>query len=203
MFSKTSITKSTQACCDDINRLKEELDHADAVLVGAGAGLSVAAGFTYSGERFVRYFKDFIAKYGFRDMYAGGFYPFITLEEYWAYWSRYIYINRYQDAPKPVYDDLLDLLQGKAYFVLTSNVDHCFQKAGFDKQRLFYMQGDYGLWQCSRPCHQKTYDNETVVRKMYAEQKKYGSFQRAGSLLSCLRCTYVYESAFGSYVCGR
>lgn len=171
MFSKTSITKSTKACCDDINRLKEELDHADAVLVGAGAGLSVAAGFTYSGERFVRYFKDFIAKYGFRDMYAGGFYPFITLEEYWAYWSRYIYINRYQDAPKPVYDDLLDLLQGKAYFVLTSNVDHCFQKAGFDKQRLFYMQGDYGLWQCSRPCHQKTYDNETVVRKMYAEQK--------------------------------
>lgn len=141
------------------------------MLVGAGAGLSVAAGFTYSGERFVRYFKDFIAKYGFRDMYAGGFYPFITLEEYWAYWSRYIYINRYQDAPKPVYDDLLDLLQGKAYFVLTSNVDHCFQKAGFDKQRLFYMQGDYGLWQCSRPCHQKTYDNETVVRKMYAEQK--------------------------------
>ena len=163
--------KSTSACCDNIARLKQELDTADAVVIGAGSGLSTSAGFTYTGERFQKYFGDFIAKYGFRDMYSGGFYPFDSLEEHWAYWSRYIYINRYLDAPKPVYQELLKLVQGKDYFVLTTNVDHCFQKAGFDKPRLFYTQGDYGLWQCSRPCHQKTYDNETIVKKMVAEQK--------------------------------
>lgn len=152
-------------------RLKEELDTADAVVIGAGSGLSTSAGFTYTGERFQRYFGDFIAKYGFRDMYSGGFYPFASLEEHWAYWSRYIYVNRYLDAPKPVYQELLRLVQDKNYFVLTTNVDHCFQKAGFEKRRLFYTQGDYGLWQCSKPCHQKTYDNETVVRKMLVEQK--------------------------------
>jgi len=152
-------------------RLKEELDTADAVVIGAGSGLSTSAGFTYTGERFQRYFGDFIAKYDFRDMYSGGFYPFASLEEHWAYWSRYIYVNRYLDAPKPVYQELLRLVQDKNYFVLTTNVDHCFQKAGFEKRRLFYTQGDYGLWQCSKPCHQKTYDNETVVRKMLVEQK--------------------------------
>lgn len=152
-------------------RLKEELDTADAVVIGAGSGLSTSAGFTYTGERFQRYFGDFIAKYDFRDMYSGGFYPFASLEEHWAYWSRYIYVNRYLDAPKPVYQELLRLVQDKNYFVLTTNVDHCFQRAGFEKRRLFYTQGDYGLWQCSKPCHQKTYDNETVVRKMLVEQK--------------------------------
>ena len=163
--------KSTTDCCDNITRLKEELDTADAVVIGAGSGLSASAGFTYTGERFRQYFGDFIEKYGFHDMYSGGFYPFDGLEEHWAYRSRYIYINRYLDAPKPVYHDLLKLVQGKEYFVLTTNVDHCFQKAGFDKHRLFYTQGDYGLWQCSKPCHQKTYDNEAVVRRMMAEQK--------------------------------
>ena len=163
--------KSTTDCCDNITRLKEELDTADAVVIGAGSGLSASAGFTYTGERFRQYFGDFIEKYGFHDMYSGGFYPFDGLEEHWAYWSRYIYINRYLDAPKPVYHDLLKLVQGKEYFVLTTNVDHCFQKAGFDKHRLFYTQGDYGLWQCPKPCHQKTYDNEAVVRRMMAEQK--------------------------------
>lgn len=140
-------------------------------MIGAGAGLSASAGFTYTGERFEKFFGDFIEKYGFSDMYSGGFYPFETLEEHWAYWSRYIYINRYMDAPKPVYSDLLRLIGDRDYFVLTTNVDHCFQKAGFDRCRLFYTQGDYGLWQCSRPCHKKTYDNETVVRRMVAEQK--------------------------------
>lgn len=140
-------------------------------MIGAGAGLSTSAGFTYTGERFEKYFSDFIEKYGFRDMYSGGFYPFDSLEEYWAYWSRYIYINRYMDAPKPVYSDLLRLIEDKDYFVLTTNVDHCFQKAGFDKSRLFYTQGDYGLWQCSKPCHQKTYDNEAVVKRMLNEQE--------------------------------
>ena len=163
--------QSTSAYCNNIMRLKEELDTADAVVIGAGSGLSTSAGFTYTGERFQRYFGDFIAKYGFRDMYSGGFYPFASLEEHWAYWSRYIYVNRYLDAPKPVYQELLRLVQDKNYFVLTTNVDHCFQRAGFEKRRLFYTQGDYGLWQCSKPCHQKTYDNETVVRKMLVEQK--------------------------------
>lgn len=162
---------SISACWDDIARLKRELDTADAVVIGAGAGLSTSAGFTYGGERFHRYFSDFEAKYGFHDMYSGGFYPYATPEERWAFWSRTIYINRYQDPPKPVYQDLLQLVRGKDYFVLTTNVDHCFQKAGFDKQRLFYTQGDYGLWQCSRPCHQKTYDNEAAVRKMFTQQR--------------------------------
>lgn len=153
------------------DRIKEELAQADAVLIGAGAGLSTAAGFTYAGERFQKYFHDFEEKYGFHDMYSGGFYPFPTLEEFWAYWSRNIYINRYdQPAGKP-YEDFLHLVQGKNYFVLTTNVDHRFQVAGFDKSRLFYTQGDYGLFQCSRPCHAATYDNETAVRKMLQEQK--------------------------------
>ena len=136
-----------------------------------GAGLSTSAGLTYTGERFEHYFGDFIQKYGFHDMYSGGFYPFETLEEHWAYWSRYIYINRYLDAPKPVYNDLLKLVQDKDYFVLTTNVDHCFQKAGFDKKRLFYTQGDYGLFQCSEPCCNDTFENKDAVIDMIEHQK--------------------------------
>lgn len=154
-----------------IERLKEALDRADAVVIGGGAGLSASAGFTYSGERFERNFADFIEKYHFKDMYSAGFFPYDTLEAYWAYWSRHIYFNRYVPAPKPVYDDLLNLVKSKDYFVITTNVDHQFQKAGFDKKRLFYTQGDYGLWQCSEPCHQGTYDNEEVVRRMMEEQR--------------------------------
>lgn len=154
-----------------IKTLKALIENSDAIVIGAGAGLSASAGFAYSGERFKKYFSDFEEKYGFHDMYTGGFYPYKTQEEYWAYWSRYIYINRYEDAPKPVYDTLLDLVRGKDYFVITTNVDHCFQKAGFAKKRLFYTQGDYGLWQCSVPCHSKTYDNEMPVRKMIKQQR--------------------------------
>ena len=153
-----------------LERLRAALRDADCVVIGAGAGLSTAAGFTCSGERFERYFADFSEKYGFSDMYSGGFYPYATAEEYWAYWSRYIYVNRYQDAPKPVYRDLLALVDGRDYFVITTNVDHCFQKAGFDKKRLFYTQGDYGLFQCSAPCRQETFDNEAAVREMVARQ---------------------------------
>ena len=171
MFSKSWTKASTADCLRSIERLKEALEQAEAVVIGAGAGLSASAGFTYSGERFEKYFGDFIARYGFGDMYSGGFHPFATLEEHWAYWSRYIHINRYMDAPKPVYDGLLQLVREKDYFVLTTNVDHCFQKAGFEKRRLFYTQGDYGLWQCSRPCHDKTYDNEQVVRQMVRDQR--------------------------------
>ncbi|MBQ6164600.1 MAG: Sir2 silent information regulator family NAD-dependent deacetylase [Clostridia bacterium] len=154
-----------------IARLKKALDEADAVVIGAGAGLSTSAGFVYNGERFKKHFSDFAEKYGFNDMYSGGFYPYQTPEEFWAYWSRYIFVNRYTDAPKPVYNELFELVKGKDYFVITTNVDHCFQKAGFDKKRLFYTQGDYGLFQCSVPCHDKTYENEETVRRMVEEQK--------------------------------
>ena len=171
MFSRILTPKSTESCSEKLERLKQLLADADAVVIGAGSGLSTSAGLTYSGERFQRYFADFIEKYHIPDMYSGGFYPFDSLEEYWAWWSRHIYYNRYVDAPKPVYQDLLRLVRDKDYFVLTTNVDHQFQKAGFDKKRLFYTQGDYGLWQCSKPCHQKTYDNEETVRQMVAEQR--------------------------------
>lgn len=154
-----------------IERFRLELKLAQAVVIGAGAGLSAAAGYSYTGERFHKYFEDFINKYGFRDMYSGGFYPFETLEEYWAYWSRYIYINRYLDIDNGTYKNLRKLAAGKDYQIITTNVDHCFQRSGFEKERLFYTQGDYGLFQCSVPCHQNTYDNETAVKKMYAEQR--------------------------------
>lgn len=155
---------------DKIKRLKELLNTSDAVVIGAGAGLSTSAGFTYSGERFNKYFSDFARKYGFSDMYSGGFYPYKTYEEFWAYWSRYIFVNRYTDPPKPVYSDLLALVKDKDYFVITTNVDHCFQKAGVDKKRLFYTQGDYGLLQCSQPCCQETFDNEDTIRQMMERQ---------------------------------
>ena len=171
MFSRKSINPSIPACSAQTDRLKQALHDADTVIIGAGAGLSTSAGFTYSGARFTQYFSDFAAKYGFSDMYTGGFFPYPTKEEFWAYWSRYIFVNRYMDAPKPVYDDLLKLVQDKDYFVITTNVDHCFQKAGFDKKRLFYTQGDYGLFQCSEPCCQETWDNETVIREMVDRQK--------------------------------
>ena len=171
MCSRTATIKSTSSCWDNIQKAKKLIENADAVVIGAGAGLSTSAGFTYSGKRFEDNFPDFIEKYGFKDMYSAGFYPYDTLEEYWAYWSRYIFINRYQNAPKDVYTDLYKLVKKKDYFVLTTNVDHCFQKAGFDKHRLFYTQGDYGLWQCSKPCHNKTYNNESLVNKMVAEQE--------------------------------
>ena len=154
-----------------IEKLKRALSESGAIIIGAGAGLSTSAGFVYDGERFRKYFADFEAKYDFHDMYSGGFYPYETQEEKWAYWSRNIFINRYCDIPKPVYENLLRLVDGKNYFVLTTNVDHCFQRAGFDKARLFYTQGDYGLFQCSLPCHNKTYDNRDVILKMVDRQE--------------------------------
>ena len=171
MFSRMSITKSTGNYSEQIEYLKDKLNTSDSIVIGAGAGLSASAGFTYSGERFRKYFSDFEEKYGFHDMYAGGFYPYGTLEEHWAFWSRNITVNRYMDAPKPVYQNLFEIVKDKNYFVITINVDHCFQKAGFDKKRLFYTQGDYGLFQCSEPCCNETYDNEEAVRQMMEQQK--------------------------------
>lgn len=171
MFSKIPIMKSTSGYSEQIKIVKDKLNNADAVLIGAGSGLSTSAGLTYSGERFMKYFSDFHKKYGITDIYNGGFYPYKTLEEYWAWWSRHIYYNRYAENPGKPYYDLLELVKNKNYFVLTTNVDHQFQLAGFEKKRLFYTQGDYGLWQCSKPCHNETYDNEEIVRKMIAEQR--------------------------------
>lgn len=155
---------------DNIQALRKALTQAETVIIGAGAGLSTASGFTYSGERFDKYFGDFASKYHFKDMYSGGFYPYETLNEHWAYWSRYIYINRYTNPPKPLYKELYMLVKDKDYFVITTNVDHCFQKAGFDKKRLYYTQGDYGLFQCSEPCHSETYDNHDTILKMVQAQ---------------------------------
>ncbi len=171
MFSKSLITTSTENYSEKIDRLKNEIDSADAIIIGAGAGMSTSAGFAYDGERFEKNFADFRKKYGFADMYSGGFYPYDSLEEYWAWWSKHIWVNRYDIGVGQPYTDLLKLVKNKDYFVLTTNVDHQFQMAGFDKKRLFYTQGDYGLWQCRKACHDKTYDNEESVRQMVAEQK--------------------------------
>lgn len=175
MFYSTYIPKklSTGIAGDrdqQVEILKQQLDQCDGVLIGAGAGLSTSAGLTYSGERFEKYFYDFAAKYGITDMYSGGFYPFPDEKTYWAWWSRHIYINRYVKAPSSLYGDFLNMVKGKDYFVLTTNVDHQFQLAGFNKQRLFYTQGDYGLFQSVAPVRQKTWDNrETVMAMMEAQ----------------------------------
>ena len=170
MFERTSNTTSTESHSDKIEKLKKAIQDADAVVIGAGAGLSTSAGFVYGGERFRKYFTEYEKKYGFHDMYSGGFYPYETPEEMWAFWSKMIYVNRYMDAPKPVYENLLKLVREKDYFVITTNVDHCFQKAGFDQMRLFYTQGDYGLFQCSEPCCEETFQNEEMVKKMVGQQ---------------------------------
>lgn len=171
MFFRTETCRSTAPSSAKLTELNAALASADAVVIGAGAGLSAAAGFSYSGARFEENFPDFRAAYGIQDMYSGGFYPFETPEERWAFWSRHILLNRYTDSPSPLYRELLALVEGRDYFILTTNVDHCFQKAGFDKTRLFYTQGDYGLFQCSRPCCQETWDNEAAVRQMAERQR--------------------------------
>ena len=155
---------------EQVRKLKEKIQNAEAIVLGAGAGLSTAAGFTYSGERFQKYFFDFAKKYPIRDIYSGGFFSFESPEEFWAWWSRSIYFNRYIDAPSDVYGNLKKIVEGKDYFVLTTNVDHQFQRAGFEKERLFYTQGDYGLFQSSRPTVAKTYDNQEIVEKMLEAQ---------------------------------
>ena len=155
---------------EQVRKLKEKMQNAEAIVLGAGSGLSTAAGLTYSGERFQKYFFDFAKKYPIQDIYSGGFFPFESPEEFWAWWSRHIYFNRYIDAPSDVYGNLKKIVEGKDYFVLTTNVDHQFQRAGFEKERLFYIQGDYGLFQSSRPTVAKTYDNQEIVEKMLEAQ---------------------------------
>ena len=170
MSSKTWTSGYTASCSDDLERLAGWIERADRILIGAGAGLSVAAGNTYSGPRFEENFGDFIGKYHFRDMYSATFQRYSSPEEHWAFWSRMILLNRYSDFDNGTYAELLGLVDGRDYFVITTNVDHCFQRAGFDKFRLFYTQGDYGLWQCSGPCRQWTYDNRDAVMRMVSSQ---------------------------------
>ena len=174
MYLMTEIGIYMKEFYEKCAELRSALDEADAVVAGAGAGLSTSAGFTYSGERFDKYFSDFAEAYHFSDMYSGGFAVLQgPPEELWAYWSRFIWINRYAPIPNNTYELLYDLIKDKDYFVITTNVDHCFQKSGFDKKRLFYTQGDYGLLQSSDPhgaSADKTYDNEEIMRKMVLDQ---------------------------------
>ena len=169
-FYEDELVRGRKISEQSLLQLQEKMNKADAIVIGAGAGLSTSAGFTYSGERFDQYFFDFAERFGIRDMYSGGFYPFPDDETRWAWWARHIYYNRYIDAPKPVYRDLFDLVKDKEYFVITTNVDHMFQKSGFDKKRLFYTQGDYGLFQSVNPKLQKTYDNENWVNQAMESQ---------------------------------
>ena len=171
MFPSTWTTRPDASYEKSLDRLAAAIGQSDAVLVGAGAGLSVAAGFAYSGQRFEQTFADFHDRFGITDMYAGGFYPFPDAETTWAWWSRMVWVNRYACPVGDVYRDLLDCVRDRDYFVLTTNVDHQFQRTGFDKHRLFYTQGDYGLFQCSVPCHQATYDNRDQVERMLHEQQ--------------------------------
>lgn len=171
MIFKKKLKKSTNPYLANLEKVRLALMEADAILIGIGAGMSESAGLNYSGERFERYFSDFKEEYGIEDMYSGGFFEFSSREEYWAWWSRQIYYNRYDTIVGKPYKDLLELIKDKNYFVLSTNVDHQIQKTGFEKERLFYTQGDYGLFQCSIPCHQETYDNEKLVRQMIEEQK--------------------------------
>lgn len=170
MYLKNVTTKSTRTYLEDIKLLKEKIENADAIVIGAGAGLSTSAGFIYNGEIFKKYMFDFIKEYEITDFYSGGFYPFPTKEIMWAFWSRNIYVNRYLDALKDTYKKLLNIVKDKDYFVITTNVDHQFQKAGFDKKRLFYTQGDYGLFQSVNNEIKKTYDNEEIIYKMLEAQ---------------------------------
>ena len=160
-----NISSESELNREKIEFLKNKIENADAIVIGAGAGLSTSAGFVYSGERFEKYFFDFSKKFGISDMYSGGFYPFPDKETLWAWWARNIYFNRYVEAPKPVYNNLFSIVKDKEYFVITTNVDHLFQRAGFDKKRLFYTQGDFGLFQSVNPQNQNTYDNEEWVMK--------------------------------------
>ncbi len=155
----------------EIERLSEAIQTADAIIVGAGSGLSTSAGFDYGGERLKKYFGDFVEKYGMRDMYTGCFADFENREERWAYWSRWAWIHRYNPLPKDTLEVLHQLLEEKDYFVLTTNIDHTFQRAGFEKEKLCYTQGDFGLFQCSRPCHYDTYDNYEILKAMHEQEK--------------------------------
>ncbi len=148
---------------EKIQMAREKLDQADAIVIGAGAGLSAAAGLDYSGPEFKKEFADYIDKYKFPDLYSSSFYDFPTEEERWARWARHIDYARFRPDAFPLYRELLELVKDRNYFVITTNVDVQFRKAGFDPEKIFEVQGDYGLMQCAVGCHPKVYsDKETV-----------------------------------------
>lgn len=151
--------------------LRHALDRAEYVVIGAGAGLSAAAGLEYSGRRFTDHFGDFIRRYGFTDLYTSSFYPFNTEEERWSHWARHIRQNRYDEASTELYRMLLHAVGRKEWFVITTNVDGQFEKAGFDRERIFAVQGDYAYLQCAEACHDKLYYNEALVREMTQNTK--------------------------------
>ena len=155
-----------------IQKLKEEIENSDYILIGAGAGLSTSAGFLYDGKRFEDNFKDYIKKYGFSDMYSAGFYNFPTLEEYWAYFSLYVYINRFDIEENETYLNLYNIVENKNYFVITTNVDGRFIDSEFEKDKIFAVQGDFSLFQCSKPCRQETFYNEKYIREMIKYKKE-------------------------------
>ena len=146
-----------------LDKAIKAIDDADYIIIGAGAGFSAAAGIEYVGERFERYFEDFIEKYHFTDMYSSGFYPFETSEEKWAYWARHIFANRFDVGKTDLYQKLLKLVENKDYFILTTNVESQFWINGFEDERIFATQGDYGLLQCEKACHNKLYQNHDQV----------------------------------------
>lgn len=151
---------------DRINKAKEVLGTAEYIVIGAGAGLSAAAGLTYSGKRFDENFADFKEKYGIMDMYSASFYPFKTEEEHWAQWARHIKVNRYDMPPTELYEKILKLITNKRFFVITTNVESQFEKAGFPRDKIYEVQGNYANFQCAKGCHDKLYYNEEPIRKM-------------------------------------
>ncbi len=166
MYLKKTIITSTESYSEKIDKMKACINDADAVVIGAGAGLSTSAGLSYSGKRFEALFPEYIEKYNLPDMYSAAFYPHKTEEELWGYWCKHIYHNRYAAEVNDTYKNLMKLVCDKNYFVITTNCDHLFRLHDFPKEKLFYTQGNYGLFQCSKACHNKTYDNKETVMKM-------------------------------------
>ncbi len=154
-----------------INKMKQLLKEADCILIGAGSGLSTAAGLKYSGENFQKNYKEFMQKYHFEDLYSASFYEFKTQEEKWAFFSKMILLNRY-NKPLTLYKELYDIVKDKNYFVITTNVDGQFEISGFDKEKIFAVQGDYKYLQCENACHNKLYDNSEIVKKWTANMKE-------------------------------
>ncbi len=169
-----------------LEEAKRLISEADAIVIGAGAGLSSAAGLTYSGSRFTEHFADFIKEYGLTDMYSSAFYPFETDEKKWGYWSQHLYLNRYQTGSLPLYQDLYELVADKNYFVITTNVDSQFEKAGFEREKIFEVQGNYGEFQCSVPCHDGIYANQETLEIMLANRQ--GLEVRSEDIPKCPKC---------------
>ena len=165
----------------DLEKVVSYISTSKAIIIGAGAGLSFSAGFEFSEERFQKYFFDFQQKYNITDAYSGAFYSYSKKSEFWAFMSRNTYLNRFSACPKNTYSILYEIIKDKDYFILTTNVDHLFQKAGFDKNILYYTQGDMGLLQCKKPCHFKNYDNYNIIKDMLIDQGF--SFNSKGELL--------------------